>query len=231
MIRELTDEELPYDTPLSKLSPLQAKVAVALAHGGTLTEVAKSFGIHRVTIYRWMKSLRAFETAVEQERAEYALLLRDDLRKLSEKALRTLTAILDDPRASASTRARVAMFIMQRNESPRRGWALPVSLAPLEDRNMESDSPLIAEDERRICELEAQMAAESQPAPETRPAPATSHATPCNGMQRDAPNFAPGPAPCPPPPAVAGQPGHQPPRPGGRLRPLHEPARSDIRTY
>jgi AcrR family transcriptional regulator len=200
MTQELPYEEIPYETPFSKLSPLQAKVAIALAHGGTLSEVANSCGIHRVTIYRWMKSLRVFETAVEQERAEYALALRDDLRELSERALRTLSAILDDPRASASTRARVAMFIMQRNESPRRGWALPVSLAPLEDRNMEPDSPLIAEDERHIRELEAQMAT-----PE--PAPPASDATPCSGMQHDAANFQP--APCPQPVPLA--PGQRPP--------------------
>jgi hypothetical protein len=163
MIRELPYDELPYDTPLCKLSPLQAKVAIALAHGGTLTGVANSCGIHRVTICRWMKSLRPLETAVEQECAEYA-------------------------------RARVAMFILQRNDSLKRGWALPVNLAPLEDRNMEPDSPLIAEDERRIRALEAQMAT-----PE--PAPAASDATPCNGMQRGAANSEPGPAPRPLPPA------------------------------
>ena len=204
--------DLPYETTFAELSPLQARIAVALARGGSVTEVAASFGIHRVTIYRWMKTLRPFETAVEQGRSEYVLALRDDLRELSERALQTLSAVLDDPTASAAARSRVAMFILKRPQFPKQDWALPVNIAAPEERDLEPDSPLIAEDERRMRELEAQLAAESQAAagpepaagpctpaePEPAPVP---EATQCNEMQRDAEIFEPGPATCPPPPA------------------------------
>ena len=140
---DMTDDT-ESDSPFSSLTPLQAQVATALAHGSSITAAALASGLHRVTIHRWLKNNTAFYTAVDQGTTEYALALRDDLRELSERALQTLSRVLDDPTASPSVLVKTAMFILQRPQFPKPGWSLPVSCLEPGACEWPADSPLLA---------------------------------------------------------------------------------------
>ena len=170
------------DSPFSSLTPLQAQVATALAHGTSITAAALASGLHRVTIHRWLKNNTAFYTAVDQGTTEYALALRDDLRELSERALQTLSRVLDDPTASPSVLVKTAMFILQRPQFPKPGWSLPVSCLEPGACEWPADSPLLAEDEQRLRDLEA--AENSKTGESAAPEPPAGDATPCNEVQQ-----------------------------------------------
>ncbi len=175
-------------TPYDGLAATQARVALLLAHGATVTDAAETAGLHRSTVYRWVKSDDKFRMAMHQGRAEYTLTLRDDLRELSEIALRTVMGVLTDPLTTPPTRLKAATFVLTRPEFPQRTWAMPVSLAEVwENFELTEDNPVIAEDYRRMREREAARAAEAAPPPaESGPAapPEAVAATECDTMRR-----------------------------------------------
>jgi transposase-like protein len=158
------------------LTSVQAKVALFLARGYTITEAAEACDIHRVTIYRWCKSNPNFQKAVRHGQSEYILALRDDLRDLSKEAIDTLRQTIRNPAASLAVRSRVAMFILTRPRFPKPGcWNLPVPDPESEEIELQlEDNPLIAEDYQRLRKQN-----------QTPDSPAAPAATGCNTMQPD----------------------------------------------
>jgi len=176
MLPSSSNMPLERTPPPSSLSPIQEQVALALASGATLTAAAEAAGIHRVTIYRWIKDLPDFTAAVQQARAESILARRDDLHHLSNRALETVLSVLDDTKASPSTRLRAAIFVLQRPQRPKDGWALPEPL-PEPNRDTLVNSALI----EKNCDLLADLDGIPE---EQMPAPAMQqNATECNEMQ------------------------------------------------
>ncbi len=190
-----------HSTDYPPLTSVQQCVVDALAAGGTLTDAAETYGIHRVTIYRWMKTCRPFIAALHRARAEFVLARRDDLHHLSNRALETLLAVLDNPKASPAVQLRAAMFILQRPQLPKTGWSMPEP-APDPDGKKLLDSAIIEQDYDSLpglCNIEREDPAETppeeespaesatsepQPPPES-PAPPAHDASPCNQMQHD----------------------------------------------
>jgi hypothetical protein len=193
------------DTPL--LTSVQQCVVNALAAGTTLTSAAETFNVHRVTIYRWMKTSKPFIDALHRGRAEFVLARRDDLYQLSNRALEILMAILDNPKASPAVLLRTAMFILQRPQLPKTGWSMPEP-APNPDGNKLLDSAIIEQDYDSLpglCNIERDfqneaenpaeppeepaVAAESTTSepepPSEEPAPTAAEATECNEMQHE----------------------------------------------
>ncbi len=109
----------------SALSAVQARVALSLASGASISSAAASTGVGRTAIYSWLKSDSSFADAVKIAKAEFVLTLRDQLRDASAKALNTVTDILDDPKAPAGVRLRAALAILTRPQFPEAGWNLP----------------------------------------------------------------------------------------------------------
>src|ERR1022692_1424713 len=105
----------------------------------------KPTGVHRVTIYRWMKTCKPFSAALHRARAEFVLARRDDLYHLSNRALETLLAVLDNPTSSPAVLLRTAMFILQRPQLPNTGWSMPEP-APDPDGKKLLDSAIIEQD-------------------------------------------------------------------------------------
>jgi hypothetical protein len=68
------------------LSTVQQCVVNALAAGATLTDAAEAYSVHRVTVYRWMRTLQPFSAALHRARAEFVLARRDALYQLSNRA-------------------------------------------------------------------------------------------------------------------------------------------------
>jgi len=131
------------DSPL--LTATQECVVNALAAGSTLTDAAETYQLHRATIYRWMKTSQPFADALHRARAEFVLARRDDLFHLSNRALETLLAILDNPHSSPAVLLRTAMFILQRPQLPKKGWCMPEP-APDPDSNKLLDSAILEQD-------------------------------------------------------------------------------------
>ena len=69
------------------LSLDQAKAALALARGGTVSAAADSIGVHRSSIYNWYKSDPSFKLAIEEIRHEWNQRLTDEMRRLESLAL------------------------------------------------------------------------------------------------------------------------------------------------
>jgi hypothetical protein len=184
------------DTPPPPLSSVQQCVADALAAGSTLTDAAKTYGVHRVTIYRWMKACKPFVEALHRSRAEFVLSRRDALHHLSNRAVETLLAILDNPKSSPAVLLRTSMFILQRPQLPKTGWSMPEP-APDPDGEKLLDSAIIEKDYDSLPGLHGihrypdPYPDESAPTPadsatsEPPPSPA---ATECNTMQHDSGN-------------------------------------------
>jgi hypothetical protein len=193
------------DSPL--LTSLQQSVVDVLAAGTTLTDAAETFNVHRVTIYRWMKTSKPFLDALHRGRAEFVLARRDDLYQLSNRALEILMAILDNPKSSPAVLLRTAMFILQRPQLPKKGWSMPEP-APNPDGNKLLDSAIIEQDYDSLpglCNIERDFQNEAEnPAeppeeptvvaesttyepepPSEEPATATAEATECNEMQHE----------------------------------------------
>src|SRR5208337_3785145 len=170
-----------------------------------LTDAAEAYSVHRVTIYRWMKTSKPFAAALHRARAEFVLARRDDLLQLSNRALETLLAILDNPRSSPAVLLRTAMFILQRPQLPKTGWSMPEP-APDPDGKKLLDSAIIEQDYDSLpglCNIERDLATDDPvPTPAETEIPAESatsdpppppdplvqpaaDATPCNAMQHD----------------------------------------------
>ncbi len=137
-------------TDSAPLSPLQESVAQALGSGATISGAAEDAGISRVTVYRWMKTSAGFPAAIQKARAEFLLSRRDDLHYLSNRALETLLAVLDNPRSSPSVLLRAASFILQRPHEITKGWSLPEPL-PAIDCDTLTDSALLEKECARLA--------------------------------------------------------------------------------
>ena len=172
------------------LSPLQERVADALAAGCTLTSAAAQFGVHRVTVYRWIKTHKEFTAAIRTARAAFVLARRDDLHHLSNRALETLLAILDNPRSSPAVLFKTAAFILNRPQLPKTGWSMPEP-SPKPDDNKLTGSAIIEQDYDGLpglCDIERDPPSEAEIRMESaasNPQPPPANASPRNEMQHD----------------------------------------------
>jgi hypothetical protein len=189
------------------LTSVQQCVVDALAAGSTITDAAKAHDVHRMTVYRWMKTLPQFSAALHRARVEFILARRDDLYHLSHRALETLLTVLDNPKSSPAVLLRTAMFILQRPQVPKTGWSMPEP-APDPDGNKLTDSAIIEQDYAQLPGLsgiERDFAAETSGESPVPSAMAVTEAgteavTECDEMLHDSPiceNVTPAPSAAP----------------------------------
>jgi AcrR family transcriptional regulator len=108
----LATKPLPEHTSLQSLSPTQARAAITLAHGGTVTAAADAAAVHRSTIYNWYENDTNFQCAVKEIFDERNRRLLDQMRELDALALVRLHRILADDDASPSIHLRAAMSVL-----------------------------------------------------------------------------------------------------------------------
>jgi hypothetical protein len=94
------------------LSPQQQQVIDALTDGASSTDAAAQAGVHRNTIANWRRNSLFFREALADAQYDRALLFRDKTECRLDLALETLDAVLSDPKASAATRLKAAMFVI-----------------------------------------------------------------------------------------------------------------------
>ena len=108
------------------LSVDQAKAALTLARGGTVTAAADAIGVHRASIYNWFKNDPGFKQAIEEIRRDRNERLNDEMRALDSLALSRLRRILEDDSVPAAVQLRAALAILKR----------PKELGGLEEWNL-----------------------------------------------------------------------------------------------
>ncbi|MGO9239169.1 MAG: SEC-C metal-binding domain-containing protein, partial [Bryobacteraceae bacterium] len=95
------------------LTPVQLRVAAALARGLSVTRAAAENGLHRTTVHLWQRTAPAFDAAVATFRAEAASHHTAELRALASLALATLRNLLESPSTPPAVRLRAALAILR----------------------------------------------------------------------------------------------------------------------
>jgi hypothetical protein len=162
------------------LSRAQQSVADALGSGATISGAAEELEVSRVTIYHWIKTRKDFAAAIQQARAEFVFSRRDDLQYLSDRALESVIAILDDPSTPSGVRLRAAMLILRRPQ-PKTGWCMPEPV-PEPGREKLFDSVLLEHDYDSLPCLQdpaagAPASADPEPPPPSPPSESTAGPT------------------------------------------------------
>jgi len=94
-----------------KLSRNQERVIVALLNHTSVTKAADAAGIGEVTIYRWLKD-DGFNSAYRDARRQVVQQGIVKIQKSIKAAVDTLTAIMEDNEAPASSRVSAAKTII-----------------------------------------------------------------------------------------------------------------------
>ena len=100
------------------LTPLQLVVIDALTDGVNMTDAAAQAGVHRNTIANWRRNSLFFRESLADAQYDRALLVRDKTEDRLDLALETLDRVLTDPKASAATRLKAALFIIDKACTP-----------------------------------------------------------------------------------------------------------------
>jgi len=153
-----------------------------LAASSTLTDAAGAYDVHRVTIYRWMKSSTPFAAAQQRARAESVPAGRDDLHQLRNRPSDAILAVLDNPKSSPAVLPRTAMVSLQRPQLPKD--RLVDARACPRSRRRKAACLGYHRTGLRLPDGPASAASELRPAPES-PVPPASDVTGCNRMQHD----------------------------------------------
>ncbi len=95
------------------LTPVQLRVAAALARGLSVTRAAAENGLHRTTVHLWQRTAPAFDAAVATFRAEAASHHTAELRALARLALATLRNLLESPTTPPAVRLRAALAVLR----------------------------------------------------------------------------------------------------------------------
>jgi transposase-like protein len=134
----------------STLTPVQAQVVLSLVQGATVTAAARAAGLHRTTVYHWLNTQPAFETAINQARAEYILTLRDELKTMSGLALATLRSFLETNDTPPGVRLKAALAVLQRPDFPVPGWRLPEPTGTADQEKFMQNFSLIEMDYKQL---------------------------------------------------------------------------------
>jgi hypothetical protein len=99
-------------TLLATMTPAQGRVIEALASGSTVTAAAKTAGVARETVSRWVHHDPVFIAELHNTRAELAAQTRCALEALGTQAVATLCEALHDQRMRP-TRLRAACAVLK----------------------------------------------------------------------------------------------------------------------
>jgi hypothetical protein len=111
--------------------PAQYRAIGALLAGSTVTDAAKSAGVSRATVHRWLAGDPDFMAAYNMARREAAEALRQRLRGMGHEAVEALRELLTDRDTPPAVRLRAAMEVLQVAASPPGGPTDPRDAATL----------------------------------------------------------------------------------------------------
>ena len=97
-----------------ELTPIQLAVVQQIVGGATIAKAARRSGVHRSTIYTWLKTSPPFAAALDRYRGIVADAFEDRLRELAVEAFDALEECLNGMESTPATRFRAAAFILGR---------------------------------------------------------------------------------------------------------------------
>jgi hypothetical protein len=112
-------------SPDPDLSPVQHHVLSLLAQGVSTTEAASAAGVHRNTVGTWRRTHPAFAREIEFAARERSMFWHDQAAALAEKAIATLSEILEDKTTSPALRLRAALKVISMASDPQPGPMKP----------------------------------------------------------------------------------------------------------
>ena len=104
--------------PTTTLTELQRQVILTLAKGATVKDAADAAGLHRTTIYNWIKNSQEFDDAFGAAQALHLAELSDRMEELTTISISTLREILQDQKAPPAVRLRAALAVLKANFFP-----------------------------------------------------------------------------------------------------------------
>jgi hypothetical protein len=128
--------------PPPALSPVQEKIALALASGSSIAAAARDASLTRQTIHNWLHRNPAFAALVQQERSLHIQSIRARVSLLSDRALTALDRVLADPSMPPGVQVRAALAVLNRSVKMENGWALPM---PVDSPQFQQGLDLVAE--------------------------------------------------------------------------------------
>lgn len=128
---------LPNPLETTTLSSVQIHAVALLAAGNSITSSAQHAGVHRATLYNWLK-LPDFRAALDEARRDYVAFMHARLREIAELAVDTIRHSLTNPEVSASVKLRAAIAVLDRPLFPKPGAPVPQES---EDFPAESPAP------------------------------------------------------------------------------------------
>ncbi len=111
-----------------------------ISHGATICAASAKAGIHRSTIYRWLKTDELFRGAVTEALELQSDSVDDRLTELSRKAVDILNDLMEQPDVPRELRFRAAVAVLA--HLPRHAWhrhKLPAVLLPEEPEPEHND--------------------------------------------------------------------------------------------
>ena len=100
------------------LTPQMEQVLALVSAGSTVSDAAQSAGIHRNTVYNWLRSAPAFRHALANAREAKAVYWHEQAEQHAAEALDTIRALMSDPGAPASVRLKAAQTILNLATNP-----------------------------------------------------------------------------------------------------------------
>ena len=97
--------------PLPPLTPPQEHVLALISAGSTISEAAKSAGVHRNTVHNWASS-EHFRLALGRARESKALFWREEAEGLAAAAVHTIRDLMIEARTPAIVRLKAAQSIL-----------------------------------------------------------------------------------------------------------------------
>lgn len=105
------------NSTLSTLSTEQQTVIAVLTDGRSVVAAAEAAGIHRTSIYQWMKHDGPFLSALNLARIERESQMAEQLRDLKGRAFSAISTLLDDPSTPPQVRLKAALSILERTRA------------------------------------------------------------------------------------------------------------------
>lgn len=93
------------------LTPLQHKAVLALLEKPTVAEAAKSAGVHRATLYKWLREER-FQAVYHGARRELLRHVAARLQQISAEAVETLREVMADKTQQGASRVGAARTVL-----------------------------------------------------------------------------------------------------------------------
>ena len=94
------------------LTQPQTAALKTLASGATVTAAAQAAGVHRSTVYNWVRDNAAFSAALRHSKIQAAEVIDDEIRELAPLALDTIRQLLASEKTPAATRLKAAQYVL-----------------------------------------------------------------------------------------------------------------------